>query len=143
MSGIPQFNIPAFDVVVSQLRQKGFTIVSPAELDDPETRAKALQSPDGAPGSGGVNGETWGDFLARDVKLIADQVDGLILMKDWHKSRGARLEAFVGLMTGKVFKELKYGSYYDWMQEKHVEIVVGIREMPDTSVRRVLGENMP
>lgn len=77
MTGFPQFNFPAFDAASADLRRRGFTVVSPAELDDPATREAALASPDGAPGTGSSNGETWGDFLARDVKLIADKVDAI------------------------------------------------------------------
>lgn len=98
MTGIPQYNIPAFDEAAFILRalQLGYDVVSPAELDDPETRAAALASPDGAPGSGSANGETWGDFLARDVKLLADGgIDGVVVLPGWEKSRGARLETFV------------------------------------------------
>ena len=97
MSYIPQFNIPTFDRVANALRNSGFNILSPAELDDEETRAAAMASPDGAPGSGVVNGETWGDFLARDVKLIADKVQGIMLLPGWQKSSGARLECFCAL----------------------------------------------
>lgn len=97
MTGIPSFNFPAFDAAAAQLRRAGYDVVSPAEMDDPVTRAAAMASPDGAPGSGSTNGETWGDFLARDVKLIADGgIDGIMVLDGWENSRGARLETFVG-----------------------------------------------
>jgi hypothetical protein len=97
MTGIPQFNFPAFDAAAADLRERGFEVVSPAELDDPETRAAAFASPDGAPGSGTASDETWGDFLARDVKLIADTgIEAIVVLPDWDKSRGAKLETFVG-----------------------------------------------
>ncbi|HET7070134.1 MAG TPA: DUF4406 domain-containing protein [Nocardioides sp.] len=98
MTGRPQFNIPDFDAAAADLRARGYEVVSPAELDDPETRAAALASPDGAPGSGSSNGETWGDFLARDVKLLADGgIDGIFVLPGWATSRGARLETFVAV----------------------------------------------
>lgn len=101
MTGRPQFNFPAFDRAAARLREHGYTIVSPAELDDPETREAALASPDGAPGTGSHSGQTWADFLARDVKLIADKVTGIVLLDGWEESRGARLECFVARLEGK------------------------------------------
>lgn len=101
MTGIPQFNFPTFDTAAEHLRSLGFEIQSPAELDDPETREAALASPDGAPGSGAANDETWGDFLSRDVKLIADVVEGVAVLPGWETSRGARLETFVARLCGK------------------------------------------
>jgi hypothetical protein len=101
MTGYPQFNFPAFDAAALDLRERGFTIISPAELDDPATRKTALASLDGSPSSGVSNGETWGDFLARDVKLIADGVDGIAVISGWQNSRGARLETFVSFLCGK------------------------------------------
>jgi len=97
MTGVTAFNIPAIDAAAADLRARGLGVISPAELDDPETRRTALASPDGAPGSGSTNGQTWGDFLARDVKLIADRgLDGIVVLPGWHRSRGARLETFIG-----------------------------------------------
>jgi hypothetical protein len=107
MTNVPQFNYPWFDEAARDLRTQGHTIFSPAEMDDPETRAAALASPDGAPGSGVANGETWGDFLSRDVKLIADSnLDAIIVGPEWHLSKGARLETFVAFQLG--LKILKY-----------------------------------
>ncbi len=102
MTGIPQFNIPAFDAATKLLRYNGYDITSPAELDSAEMRRLALLSPDGAIGDVLSEG-TWGDCLARDVKMIADELDAIILLPGWEKSRGANLEAFVGLLCGKPF----------------------------------------
>ena len=101
MSGIPQFNFPVFDAAAADLRAKGYTIVSPAELDSEETRQAALASIDGAPGTGSHMNETWGDFLARDLKLIADVVDGVIVLPGWEKSSGARTETFMAFVAKK------------------------------------------
>jgi hypothetical protein len=104
MTGLPQFNIPLFDAVTKLLRAEGHAVVSPAELDSPEMRALALASPDGKmPSDGKMAGETWGDVLARDVKLIHNEIDAIAVLPDWQKSRGARLECFVGLLCNKEF----------------------------------------
>lgn len=96
MTGIPQYNFPAFDRAAEALRVMGYEVVSPAELDDPEDRAKALASDDGAPQTAHHFGKSWADFLARDVKLIADgEFAVIVVLPGWEKSRGARLETFV------------------------------------------------
>jgi hypothetical protein len=96
MTGIPQFNIPAFDAAAADLRAHGYEVVSPAELDDPAIRAVSLASPDGAIATLETHGQTWGDFLARDVKLLADDgIDAIVVLPGWETSRGARLETFV------------------------------------------------
>lgn len=100
MSGIPKYNIPEFNMASLDLRRRGVKIISPAELDDPKVHAAAMASPDGR----GETGHTWGEFLARDVKIVADKVQGIIFLPGWEKSRGARLEAFVGLLCGHRFR---------------------------------------
>lgn len=101
MTGIPQFNFPLFDRTAASLREQGYDVRSPAELDEEATREAALASPDGAPGSGSTNGESWADFLARDVKLIADGVEAVAVLPGWETSKGARLEVFTARLTGK------------------------------------------
>jgi hypothetical protein len=104
MSGLPQFNFPAFYAGATDLRGRGYEIVSPAELDDEQTKADAMASANGNPQDAK---RTWADFLARDVKIVADQVQGIVFLPDWHKSRGARLEAFVGLLQ----KDFEFYAY--------------------------------
>jgi hypothetical protein len=101
MSGIPQFNFPMFDAVAKSLRKQGYTIISPAELDDPSTREAALASPDGAPGTGAANGESYGDFLARDLKLILDEAEGVAALLGWKRSVGASIEVYAAARQGK------------------------------------------
>ncbi len=101
MTGKPQFNYPLFDRVAAALRAEGYEIFSPAEMDNPEVRAEAMANMTGImPETNKISGETWGDFLARDVKLIADELDGIILLPEWDTSQGARLEAFVSINCG-------------------------------------------
>ncbi len=106
MSGIDQHNIPAFDEATQSLRAEGYNIISPAELDGGAFRKEAMkESPDMAGGETCL-GHTYGELLSRDVQTIADTCDGIILLPDWHTSRGARLEAYIGLAWG-----LKFGAY--------------------------------
>ena len=64
------------------------------------------------------------------MKLVADRVDGIVLLPGWERSRGARLEAFVGLLTDKWF------SWWDPMTEFALSV-------HNDTVRRILTENMP
>lgn len=113
MTGYEQFNFPLFRKVTDLLRGVGMNIVSPAELDEQEgTAAEAMASTDG---DAIKLTKSWADFLARDVKLIADKhdgVDGIVFLPQWSKSRGARLEAFIGLLEGEK-RDFEFWEYYE------------------------------
>jgi hypothetical protein len=102
MSGIPQFNYPAFISAAGALRAEGYDVYCPAEMDNSTTVAAAWASPDGSLREEDWDSAdgTWGDFLSRDVKLIADDCEAVALLHGWSESRGARLEAFVALQLG-------------------------------------------
>jgi hypothetical protein len=117
MSGRPQFNYPLFDRVAAELRGRGYDITSPAEMDDPATRKEALSSDNGVLVGGTCNGESWGDFLARDVKMIADELDGIILLPEWETSKGARLECFVAMGLDYPMFEWRSGELWPISKE--------------------------
>lgn len=111
MTGFPYENIPLFIEAAEELRGNGYNIVTPVELDDPESTEQVLDDPTGKLTVGDLTGETWGDLLARDVKLIADGVNGIVLLPGWFNSKGARLECFVALIAGyPVFDYLEGGK---------------------------------
>src|ERR1700743_2841800 len=80
MSNIAQFNFPLFEAVTQALRADGQTIVSPHECDSEATRAAAWARPDGK--STGAGTETWGECLARDIKMLADGIQTRVTMDD-------------------------------------------------------------
>jgi hypothetical protein len=124
MTGLPQFNIPAFERQTRRLRAAGYTVVSPVELDSELIRNEALASKTGAmPAGGKIGGETWGEILARDVRVIADTIDAICVLPNWQKSRGARLEVFVGMLCGK-------SIYLDETCGVYAERSLGIEEPP-------------
>ncbi len=108
MSGLPSFNYPAFNALAMYLRKqvlepgvKAFDVVSPAEFPDPHLDA-ILASPDGDPSTlVGLTGMTWGDYVARAVRTIADGgFNAIVVLPGWEKSRGARLETYIGHLAG-------------------------------------------
>ncbi len=113
MTGIPHDNLPLFESAAADLRSKGFEIISPAELDSSAARDAVMADPTGNTTFNDAAGTTWGWALARDVEMIADKVDGLIFLPGWEKSRGARLEAFVGILCDHEFYLYSDGSVYE------------------------------
>jgi hypothetical protein len=102
MTGVPQFNFPKFIAFAAKLRAAGYDVVSPAELDNPADRARAMASPDGSP-IHYESGMTHADFLARDIKIIADGgIDAIVVLpgEQWKTSTGARWETFSGYLCG-------------------------------------------
>jgi hypothetical protein len=107
MSNLPQFNFPAFYAAAKELRAQGFDVVSPAELDDQEDKGAALKSTNGDVNDRTIVKKTWGDFLARDVKLLSDEgIEGIVFLPNWQASKGAKLEAYVGLL-----QKFRYWTY--------------------------------
>ena len=100
MRGIKSFNYPAFDEAAAELRNLGYEIKNPTEFDSPGARYKAMQSKDGALIDGEVAGKTWGEILGRDVTILSDECEGIILLPGWEKSEGARLECFCAIGRG-------------------------------------------
>lgn len=122
MTGKPWHNFPSFDVAVDLLAGLGIESISPAELDDPADRAEALCA---EIGSADTATHTWGDLLARDVKIVADVVDGVALLPGWEGSRGAKLEAFICRLVGKPIFYINdwlplYSRRSDWPPEARV-----------------------
>lgn len=80
MTGLPEFNFPAFHAKAAELRQAGVDVINPAEHDE---------APD----------LPWQVYLRKDIKMLMD-CDTIHMLPGWRKSRGARLELLIALKLG-------------------------------------------
>ncbi|VEH23197.1 DUF4406 domain-containing protein [Bordetella hinzii] len=80
MTGLPKLNFPAFNAEAMRLRELGYDVINPAEINpDPS-----------AP---------WQDCLRADLRAMLD-CDTLALLPGWAKSQGAHLEVHVAHRVG-------------------------------------------
>lgn len=80
MTGIADFNYPAFSAVADQLRALGYEVENPAD-------------------HGIVEGAQWADYMAYDLTRLG--LCGVIaLLPGWEKSQGAKLEVLIAERLG-------------------------------------------
>ena len=78
MTGIPEFNYPAFSLSKSELEAAGIAVKSPHEIPWPESPL-------------GSNEELWQSMMKRALNMLLE-CEGIILMRGWVRSRGALVE---------------------------------------------------
>lgn len=83
MSGIKDYNYPAFMAKAAELRALGEEVINPAEND-------AAIGPN----------QPWDVYLRRDLILLAERCDKIVLLPGWQNSKGASLERYVGTKLG-------------------------------------------
>ena len=80
MSGLPDFNYPAFNQAEDVLRDLGFYPRNPAK--------------NGLPA-----GSAWSDHMRADIRMLTT-CDAVFMLKDWQQSRGATLEHHIAQTLG-------------------------------------------
>lgn len=91
MSGIPDFNFPAFKKYATDLREQGHTVFNPAERDEEIHRKEIFE------GSGDIEaceakGFSLREALSADCKAICEWADAIAMIPGWEYSGGARAE---------------------------------------------------
>lgn len=91
MRGYEQYNFPAFHEATAQLREAGYEVVSPAEMDlelgfDPNSTAEFTEA-------------DYAAAMRRDIETLLT-VDGVALLHGWRKSKGANVEHDVARALG-------------------------------------------
>lgn len=80
MTGLPEFNRPAFHAAAAQLRAAGFHVENPAENPHPECRS-------------------WQGYMRIAVAQLA-QCTHVALLPGWAESRGATVEVYLAEALG-------------------------------------------
>ncbi len=91
MSGIPDFNFPAFHAAATMLREQGHEVFNPAEKDE-EIHDKSIFVGAGDVAACEKKGFSLRAALAADMKAIAEWADCIALLPGWEYSGGARAE---------------------------------------------------
>ena len=94
MRGLPFLNYPAFHLAAMRLRDSGYIVLNPSELES----------------FFGPNGQIH-DLIRRDVHVIVNElkppIDGIVLLPGWEKSVGARAEKHLAEWCGLWVMTLK------------------------------------
>lgn len=90
MTGIAEYNFPAFFAAEKVLAEVGYQPVNPARKD---------MEIDGFDGSEPTT-QPFEHYMNRDIPLVLT-CDGIAVLPDWWKSRGGRSEVSVALLTGR------------------------------------------
>lgn len=88
MTGIENFNYPAFHAAAAQLRAAGYVVENPAENPHPECRS-------------------WEGYMRIAVAQLA-KCDRIVTLPGWQASRGAKVEVDLGLTLGMDVVDLDY-----------------------------------
>lgn len=103
MSGIPEFNFPAFFAAAAKLREEGHTVFNPAERDIDRHGGVDI-SKGNATGSQEVAAKEHGfslrEALADDTEWICREADAIAMLPGWENSKGARAEHALAFALG-------------------------------------------
>lgn len=80
MTGLPEYNYPAFHAEAARLRALGFHVENPAENQTPECG-------------------TWEGYMRNSVRQMLT-CDAVAFLPGWAESRGALLERYIAQQVG-------------------------------------------
>ena len=77
MTGLPEFNYPAFFDAEARLAECGYTVLNPARIDEQHNPEHCIMG--------------WQWYMRHAIRMMLE-CDGLALLGTWERSRGAKLE---------------------------------------------------
>jgi hypothetical protein len=103
MTGIPNFNFPAFHAAAAILRAQGHEVFNPAERDIERHNGVdiSFSNDKGDPEQAKRDfGFSLRDALAEDTAYICREADAIAMLPGWENSKGARAEHALALALG-------------------------------------------
>ena len=121
MTGLPDFNRPAFHAAAAALREQGYVVINPAEVDL-------------GPAA------TWSDYMRIHLAEIARRVTQVFVLPGWESSRGAQLEVHVA--RSLELPVVPVPEPVDPDAAVIEAIITAYRRSPECSTHAVFGESM-
>lgn len=84
MTGIPDFNYPAFNAAAAMLAGFGYTVLNPVDAEQ--------HNDTGAP-------QAWDWYMRHALRMVLD-ADAIALLPGWENSKGASVEVHVARALG-------------------------------------------
>lgn len=94
MTGLKDFNYPAFNAAESDLRAVGHDVLNPVCGEQPPAADDT---------------RTWEWFLRRALRQVTE-AEGVAVLPGWEKSRGAQLEVYVATALNMPVRDV-----YEWI----------------------------
>ena len=88
MTGLPEFNYPAFEAAARDLRALGFDVSNPVEIDHAAGHDVNRDGP-----------QSHRDYMRRDLPEVLS-CDAVVVLPGWENSKGARIEVGVAVECG-------------------------------------------
>ena len=86
MTGLPEWNYPAFNAAAAELRAEGHEVVNPAEMGERYGTADEINA----------DPQKFADLIIEELDALAT-CDAIYLLPGWEKSPGTRRELEVAL----------------------------------------------
>lgn len=103
MTGLPEFNYPAFIEAARMLRELGYEVYNPVDTNDNNPNPEVVPS--------------WEWYMREGLKMVLE-CDGIALLPGWATSRGAMLERHVAESLKMEIRPL-----HEWLKMPVVEPV--------------------
>lgn len=104
MTGKPQMNYPHFHEVGDALRDCGYGVLNPVDVDAMHlSERKKLMLPTTCAECDAGGKHDWEWYMRRTLKMMLD-ADGIALLRGWEGSRGAKIEVAVAAKLGMSFR---------------------------------------
>lgn len=103
MSGLPNFNFPAFNAAALHLRGQGHTVFNPAERDIERHGGTDISAGNekGDPAlAASQHGFSLREALADDTAFICKEATAIAMLPGWENSKGARAEHALAVALG-------------------------------------------
>lgn len=94
MTGLPEFNYPAFRAAAEALADAGYDVLNPVDVDTTGTAAAE---------------RTWEWYMRRTLQMVL-RADAIATLDGWRDSRGAKIEVDLGALIG-----IGEAPLHDWL----------------------------